>query len=386
MLATVRNLALAVGCSMALSPFLAAQTGALEGTVTGEDGQPVKGALIRIERLDVKGNYKVKTKKKGTYFHAGLPMGQYKVMCEMDGKVLSTVNGVRVSLGSPTEVDFDLLDEKRKRDALQAAARAGTLSAEQTRGMTSEQKKALEKQMAERSKAMKKNKDLNDSFNAGMQAKNTKQWDVAIESFEKASQVDPEQTVVWAHLADSYVQKARTIKGEGNAPFIEKGLAAYQQLITLKPDEANYYNNYALALYSAGRNDEGQGALEKAIALNPGGAGQYYYNLGASLVNIDMVKNQAAACGAFAQAVEADAAYAPAQFQHGNCLMYQMKMSPEGKPIPAPGTLEAFQKYLELDPSGPFAAQAQQMLSVVEMSVETEYVNPDSEKRKRKKK
>lgn len=385
MLATVRNLTLAVAGSMVLTPLAVAQTGAVAGKVIGEDGQPVRGALIKIERLDVRGNYKVKTKKKGDYFHAGLPMGQYKIMCEVDGKVVSTVNGVRVSLGEPTEVDFDLLEEKQKRDALQAAAASGNLTAEQTRGLTAEQKKALEKQMAERSQAMKKNKDLNDAFNAGMQAKQAQQWDMAIESFAKASEVDPEQTVVWAHLADSYIQKSRTVKGEASTPFIEKGLEAYQQLITLKPDDANYYNNYALALYAAGKNDEGRGALEKAIELNPAGAGQYYYNLGASLVNIDMVKNQEAACGAFAKAVETNPEYAPAQFQHGNCLMYQMKTNPDGSIVPAPGTKEAFEKYLALEPNGSFAAQAQGMLSALTATVETEYVNPDSQQRRRKK-
>ena len=43
--------------------------------VVGEDGQPLKDALIKIERKDIKGNYKVKTKKKGDYLHAGLPLG-----------------------------------------------------------------------------------------------------------------------------------------------------------------------------------------------------------------------------------------------------------------------------------------------------------------------
>ena len=52
-----------------------AQTTTLEGDVKGENGQPLKDAIIKIERLDIKGNYKTKTDKKGHYIHAGLPLG-----------------------------------------------------------------------------------------------------------------------------------------------------------------------------------------------------------------------------------------------------------------------------------------------------------------------
>ena len=50
---------------------------------------------------------------------------------------------------------------------MQKAAETGTLTKEQERGMTAEQKAALEKQMKERSDSIKKNKALNDEFNSG---------------------------------------------------------------------------------------------------------------------------------------------------------------------------------------------------------------------------
>ena len=42
-----------------------AQTGAIAGKVVGEDGKPLKDALIRIDRKDIKAAYKVKSDKKG---------------------------------------------------------------------------------------------------------------------------------------------------------------------------------------------------------------------------------------------------------------------------------------------------------------------------------
>ena len=91
---------------LAITSF--AQTSSLEGDVKGEDGQPLKGALVKIERKDIKGNYKVKTDKKGHYFHAGLPLGTYKLTVEVDGKDVDSVDNVRTRLGDPQPVNFDL--------------------------------------------------------------------------------------------------------------------------------------------------------------------------------------------------------------------------------------------------------------------------------------
>ena len=86
------------------------------------------------------------------------------------------------------------------------------MTKEQERGLTKEQKEAIEKRAKENKEAMSKNKALNDAFNGGMQALEAKQYDAAIESFKKASEVDPKQEAVWAQLARSYNDKADTEK------------------------------------------------------------------------------------------------------------------------------------------------------------------------------
>src|SRR6476620_9267860 len=77
-----------------------AQTSSMSGKVKGEDGQPLKDALIHIDRTDIKGSYKVKSNKKGEYFHAGLPLGTYNVSIEVNGKTIDglTTRGVRTRL------------------------------------------------------------------------------------------------------------------------------------------------------------------------------------------------------------------------------------------------------------------------------------------------
>jgi tetratricopeptide (TPR) repeat protein len=354
-----------------------AQTSQIEGVVKGDDGQPIKDALIKIERKDIKGNYKVKTKKKGDYLHAGLPLGTYRVSVEIEGKEVDSVDNVRSRLGEPTVINFDLQKVAQQRQEVQKAAETGTLTKEQERSMTPEQKAALEKATKERQAAMAKNKELNDAFNAGMEAYKTKQYDVAIQSFTKAGELDANQHVVWAHLADAYAEVAKTKTGAEKDAALNATYENYRKAIALAPTDANYHNNFALALARGNKLDEMQQILAKAVELDPAGAGRYYYNLGAVLTNAGQTD---AACGAFQKALTADANYADAHYQLGICLTGKATAKPDGSLVFPDGTLQAFQKYLELKPEGPFAESAKGMLQTMGSKVETTYTAPGAKK------
>src|SRR5688500_5661667 len=357
-----------------VSPALLAQTGAIAGKVIGPDGKPVKDALIKIERTDIKGSYKVKTKGKGDYFHAGLPLGRYDVSCEIDGKVVDTVRGVKTGLGDPAEINSDLAAVKAKQDAAMKAAETGTLTQEQSREMTPEQRAAVDKQIKERQAAMAKNKALNDAFNAGMAAIQAKAFDQAVEHFNKAAELDPKQHVVFANMAEAYMGLAAGKTGAEQEAAQAKGLEAYGKAIELNPTDAGYHNNFGLALARAKKFAEAQAELEKAAQLQPASAGMYFYNLGAVLVNIGQLDP---AGEAFKRAIEADPNHADAQYQYGVYLISKASTTADGKVIPQPGTREAFQKYLELKPTGPFAESAKGMITTLDASLQTEYVNPD---------
>jgi len=280
-------------------------------------------------------------------------------------------------------VDFDLQRLKQRQEAMQRAAESGQLTAEQARGLSSEQRAELEKATKERSQQLAKNKVLNDAFNAGMQALQAKEFDAAVEQFVKASEIDPKQHVVWAHLADAYIGQAGTKTGAEQDALMNKGLEMYVKALELKPEEAAYHNNYALALARAKKFDEAQAELQKAAQIDPPNAGRYYYNLGALLVNSGQLEPSGEA---FKKALEADPNYADAHYQWGMYLVAKATTTAEGKIVPPPGTKEAFQKYLELKPTGPFADSAKAMLTTLESSIETQYLSPEAQKKAAKKK
>ena len=355
-----------------------AQISAIEGDVKGPDGKVVQGAQILIERKDMKGTYKgAKTDKKGHYIYNGLPLGTYKVSVIIDGQSRDSVDNVRTKLGDPVAINFDLKQSADQAAAMQKAAESGQISKEVERSLTKEQKEALEKRAKENAAAIAKNKALNDAFNAGKEALAAKNYDAAIDSFKKATELDPAQHVIWASLAEAYMTSAGTKTGADQQAAMDQGLQAYAKAIELKPDDPAYHNNYALALAKDKKYPEAQAELQKAAQLDPTNAGKYYYNLGAVLVNTGQVDG---ASEAFKKAIDANPNYADAQFQYATVLSAKLTTGADGKITAPPGMKEALDKYLELQPTGQFAEAAKGMLQMIGASIETNYVNPNAKK------
>lgn len=377
-----QKLTLLLGTFLFVSIAGWAQTTTIEGDVKGDDGKGVKDAIVKIERLDIKGNYKTKTDKKGHYIHAGLPIGTYNVTLEVDGKVIDSVKNVRSKLGDSVPINFNMAEQKQKQEAMNKMAETGQLSKEVERSLTPEQKAALEKQAKERSAQMQKNKALNDAFNAGHEALNAKQWDVAVQNLQKASELDPNQQVVWANLADAYGGEAATKTGQEQTDLYNKAIEAFGKSIALKPDDAANLNNYGLMLARAKRVKEAEEQLTKAAQLDAPNAGKYYYNLGAVLQNTGQYD---AAVDAFKKATDADPNHADAQYWYATALSSKITMSKEGKVVAPPGMREALEKYLALKPEGQFAGAAKDLLATIGGQIQTTYENPSAPKKGKKK-
>ncbi|MCY4188360.1 MAG: carboxypeptidase regulatory-like domain-containing protein [Bryobacterales bacterium] len=369
------------GCVLAalLLTFLAssalAQTGQLRGKVSGEDGQGLSNAMVFIERVGVRGNYKVKTNKKGNYFHAGLPLGQYTVRLEVNGKQVYSINGYQIKLGDTKPLDFDLAAIRREKEAAQAG---GGPTKAQLESMTDSQRKAYEKAIKDRQQQISKNKQLNEMFNAGMEAKRVEDYATALGHFRKALEIDSEQHVIWGNMAEALSGLVSTKSGAEREQVGEEAIASYRKALELEPDPA-YHNNLGLLLIRLQRLDEGTAELEKAAQMAPEQAGTYYFNLGATMVNTG---NTQGAIDAFRKATQAQPDYANAYYQLGTALVGTAEMKEDGSIIPAEGTVEAYKKYLELEPAGAYAASAQAMVQSLSGKLETTFEQPKKRRKK----
>lgn len=391
MFAGLRHLLLTSGLALLVAGSALAQTTMLQGDVKDQNGQPLKGAVIVLDRTDIKGHYQVKTDKHGHWLYMGLPAGTYDISCTVNGQVMDKVGNVKSTYGDNPPVNFDLRKVAAQKAATAKANASGELTPEQERGMSKEQREKYEATLKKNAEAIKHNKALDDANNTGQdalkaaaadtdKAKKATDYQTAVDAFTKGSQMDANQVVFWAGLGDAYYGLGNTQTGDDRTKSMDAAADAYKKAIALKPDEAGLYNQLGNVYGAERKIPEATEALNKAAQLDPTMAAKAYYNLGATLVNSGHADE---AADFFKKAIAADPNYADANYQYGICLLGKATTDPKtGKVVPPPGTSEAFHKYLELQPNGPYAQSAKDMLAQLGETVQTKITNPAASKKK----
>ena len=364
-----------------------AQTTTIEGDVKDANGAGLKGAVIVLERTDIKGHYQVKSDKKGHWLYTGLPMGTYDITCQVDGKTVDGMKGVKSKYGDSTTVDFDLRKMAAQQAAAQQANAAGQLTQDQARGMSKEQKEQYETQAKKNAETIKKNKALNDAYNGAQDALKAAQaepdktqkaakFQAAVDAFNKAKEIDPSQVAIWDSLGESYSGLADAQTGDERNKAYDGAIEAYKKGLELKPGDAGVYNQMGNIYGKQKKIPEATEALNKAAQLDPAMAPKAYYNMGANLVNTGSPDK---APEFFKKATDADPNYAEAWYQYGSLQMMQGKVDPKtGQQTYPPDTATALKKYVELQPTGPHAQEAEAMLQAMGEKVETKITNPNA--------
>ncbi len=370
-----------------------AQTTTLQGDVKDANGQPLKGAVIVLNRTDIKGHYQVKTDKHGHWLYTGLPSGDFDISCEVDGKVVDKVSKVHSSYGDNPSIDFDLRKVAQAQAAQQQAANTGQASQDVERGMSKEQKAQYEAQLKQRTEQMKKNKALDDAYNAGKAsadaaaadtdpAKKAADYQAAIDNFKKAGELDATQQAVWDGLGDAYYGLGQTQTGDQRTASFDAALDAYKKVLAINPNSAAIYNQMGNIYGAEKKMPEATEALNKAAQMDPAMASKAYFNMGANMVNSG---NPAGAADFFKKATDADPNYAEAWYQYGSLQMMKGSVDPKtGAQSYPPDTAPALQKYLELQPNGKHAQEATAMLQAMGQTVQTKIHNPEANKKQKK--
>ncbi len=356
--------------ALCVPPVFSQATGTVKGVCKDAQGSPIVGANLEWTNTDNGRKYNLKTNKKGEYFSLGIEPGKYKVILSQDGKQLDMVSGFPVGLDE-ANLDFDL-----KKSMTEAAAQ---------KGISPEQLKAMQEQQAKAAKETDTVKSLNEKLSIANQAMQGGDFETAITTLTQATQTDPTRDLLWARLGDAYLSSApKQTDSAEKAKRYGEAVSDYTKAIDLKkktmeagakPDDpkilAAYYNNLGQAEARTGQLEESVKSYDLAAQQNPPGAAQYYYNQGAVLTNSGKVDE---ANAAFDKAIAADPNKADAYYQKGVNLINKATTDPKtGKVIPAPGTEEALNKYLELQPTGQFADGAKSMLQYIGSSIETSY-------------
>jgi tetratricopeptide (TPR) repeat protein len=358
-------LVLAVGLSAPLA--FTQTTGSVKGVCRDVDGKPIAQAEVEWVGTETGHSYKLKTNAKGEYFSLGVVPGKYNVFLRKDGKQLWNINGISVGLDE-LELPLDLKKEQ--------------VTAAKAQGMTPEQIKAKQEAEAKAENEKKTVGTLNEKLKAASAASDAGDFETAIATLNEANQIDATRDLIWFKLADAYRMSGpkQTDPAEKQKRY-EMAAADYQKAIDLRtasetaqkdPDNnkkmAAYYNNLADASAKAGKVDDAVANYNKAVALDPAGAGGYLFNVGAVLTNAGRADE---AIAVWDKVIAADPTKAEAYYQKGLNLLAKETIGKDGKAIAPAGTAEAFQKYLELAPTGRFAEPAKQLLASIGAPVET---------------
>jgi tetratricopeptide (TPR) repeat protein len=275
------------------------------------------------------------------------------------------MTGINVGLDE-LDQDIDLKNEA----AAQAAGQ----------GMTPEQVKAQQEAQAKAQKENMTVKTLNEKLLAAKTASDAGDFDSAIATLSEATQVDANRDLLWFKLGDAYRMSApkQTDPAEKQKRYSEAA-DSYKKAIDLKtanPDpkdaDANqklaaYYNNLAEADAKSNKIDDAVASYTKAAQLDPTRAGQYNFNIGAVLTNAGKVDD---AIVAFDKVIAVDPTKADAYYWKGVNMIGKATL--KGDKMVAPeGTADAFNKYLELAPTGNYAQPAKDMLASIGAAVET---------------
>jgi tetratricopeptide (TPR) repeat protein len=360
------------------SPAFAQDTASVKGVAKDAQGKPIAGATVEWVSRETGRKYDLKTNNKGEYFSLGIAPGHYNVaLLGTDKKEIFHVNGFTITTEEAT-LDFDM-----QKEAANAAKGAG---------LTPEQLKQQQEQQAKVAQENNTIKGLNEKLAAAKTAADAGDFDTAVAQITQATQMDPSRDLLWAKLGDYEMSSAtkQTDAAEKTKRY-DAAVTDYQKAVDLKqkaldatpsaktPDAtkilASFYNNKGKAEAQMGKTEDAVKSYNQAAQLDPAGAGMYYFNLGAILTNANTKNDEQmrkAAADAFDKAIAADPNRADAYYWKGTNLIGAATLQGD-KMVAPPGTAEAFQKYLELQPTGPHAEEAKAMLQGLGATVETSY-------------
>lgn len=336
----------------------AQNTASISGQVIDPDGKPWEGLTIKFSN-DRGQKVQTTTDAEGKFKQLNLAAGNWVVQM-FHGETIIRDLQTRVTTGQ--EIVFPVINfkeliaadpklaaERKKQEeeklgfeAMKANFDAGVVSMQSADSLQAQlsrtpadQKAALQEKITEQRQsaitsfvaadAAVGEKDPNKSLvlgNLGAAYKSVGKYSEAIEAYTRAIALKPEPGY-YVGLAESQARTDKVPDAVASCGLIPAATAA--------TNAATCYRNLGIVLYNTNKFQEAIEPLTKATELDPKNA-QAWYVLGASLVPLADFKEEKGT----------------------------LKMTPK------PGTIEAYQKAIELDPNGPYGTQAKEGLAQLE--------------------
>lgn len=350
---------LALGLACWLAPRAAAQDGKVAGTISDFDGKPWANLPVQI-KSEQGATQDGTTDTNGKFQFVNLKSAKYTVTVHPPQMKDPFVIPVQVSGADtpPINLNFKEILEKQNPEA---AAQYKKQQEEKTKftGMKKHFDAGvalLEQERTAKADLAKAPADQRDAAKAKVADLGSQAVAEFQEAQKAAPEKDPNQNLFWARMGEAYDLAGRN----------DDAINAYQQAVTAKPDNAGYYNNLGNVLARVGKIDQAKAAYTKSAELDPANAGLAWRNFGISLYQAGRMQE---AVEPLQKATQADPKNPQGWYLLGACLVASADYKQTGDKMEVtlkPGTIEAYQKAIELDPNGPYGAQAKQGLEAVQ--------------------
>jgi tetratricopeptide (TPR) repeat protein len=357
---------------LAQAPPAAGATGKIHGHVINPTGAPQTSGSVNLSTDNGRTTkYTFEVDAQGAYTGEA-PAGTYTLIFRQKDtppdKMVDSVENVKITAGEDVQVDDDM-----SRQAF-------------VDKLPEDQKKALEEIRKHNSEALKTNeviKNLNADLKTVTQdikdadaARAAKQKDVETAKFaeietvmQKDTQLRPNEPILWAYLGLGQAGQKKYDEAEAS---YKKAIELASAAKTPKPEVLGMANSGLGEIYArSGKVPEANAAYAEAAKADPAKAAFYLRN---EAVIFFQANNAQAQIAAAQEALKSDPNQPVLYYIIGQGLVQSATVDPKtNKIILPPGCAEAYQKYLELAPTGPYAADAQGILSQAGQKVNSSY-------------
>ena len=347
---------------------VAQDTGRLDGEIQDKEGKPYPDVTVAIKNPDTGQTYTVKTDKNGKFVQLGLRSAVYTITLTNQKDALN-YGPVKFQVDSTKDNNFKL-------NFKEIVAETAAAHPEEAKKKEEEEDKfkAMKAHFQNGLAAMTEATDLQKQARtaaadqkAPLQEKRMTDCQTAVTEFTQAEQgVGPKE-----------IQNHATVLQDLGAAYecvghYDDAAAAFQKAVDLKP-QAGAYSGLAtnLANSAAAQTDpkaaesklaDANGDCDKALALDPAVGATCYKNLGIVLNNKGRQKD---AIAPLQKATQANPKDAQSWYLMGSALTALMDCKQEGEKMTctlAPGTQEAYQKCIDIDPNSPLGKECKENL------------------------
>jgi tetratricopeptide (TPR) repeat protein len=334
-------------------------TGKIHGHVTDPTGVPKGAGTISLSTDGGHtSKYSFPVNASGDFTGDGIAPGSYSLILRLpdtpEGKFVDLIENVKIAAGDDVHQDDDM-------------SRQAYIDK-----MTPDQKKQVEEFKKKNAEVMKTNtviKTLNADLNDARTANHDKKYDVAETLMIKDTGLKPDGELLWYELGNAELglkkwdeataayKKAAELSGASKKPSPELIAGA----------DAGLGEVYA----RSNKPEDAAASYDLAVKTNPAKASFYLSNETVVFQNVGNADAQVAAAD---KAIAADPKNPLPYYLKGQGLAGKITVDPKtGAYILPPGCAEAYQKYLELAPTGQFAAESKAILDASQTKVENKY-------------